>query len=241
VGDQHAVSDHQALSDEPAESRGRAMSDEPAAATSRVQLPVKGRVLTRRGAMVGARCFLLLTAIVLTVSRAVPIQSTASMIARGSSAIAAADGEAGARSAARAQASARPKALTALRGQRTEPVRSASIRGADAAGRSADASMSEDLFASHTWRVVPPPPPPPPPAPPPVPTAPPFPYTFVGAYTAENAKTVFFLSHADRVIDAHVGDRIDGVYDFESADAGQLVFNYLPLNIRQSLAAGAAP
>jgi hypothetical protein len=101
--------------------------------------------------------------------------------------------------------------------------------------------MSEDLFATHTWRVVPPPPPPPPPAPPPVPTVPPFPYTFVGAYTPENDKTVFFLSHADRVIDAHVGDRIDGVYDFESADAGQLVFNYLPLNIRQSLSAGAAP
>ena len=219
----------------------QAVSDEQGVETTRMELPVKGRVLTRQRATVGARGLLLLTAIVLTVSRAVPIQSTAAVITRGGAVIAAADGEAGAREAARAQASSRAQALTARRAQRSEPVRTASIRGTDATGRSADASMSEDLFASHTWRVVPPPPPPPPPSPPPVPTAPPFPYTFVGAYTAENSKTVFFLSHADRVIDAHVGDRIDGVYDFESADAGQLVFNYLPLNIRQSLSAGAAP
>jgi hypothetical protein len=220
-----------------------AVSDEQAAETTRAELPVRGRLLTRHRVVAGTRGLLLLTAITLTVSRAVPIQSPVAAITRGSSAIQAAEGEASGSAAAavRAQVNARATALTAARGQRIEPVRTASIRGTDATGRSADASMSEDLFATHTWRVLPPPPPPPPPAPPPVPTAPPFPYTFVGAYTAENARTVFFLSHADRVIDAHVGDRIDGVYDFESADAGQLVFNYLPLNIRQSLSAGAAP
>jgi hypothetical protein len=217
------------------------MSDEQAAEITRAELPVRGRLLTRHRVVAGARGLLLLTAITLTVSRAVPIQPQVAVIGRGSSTIQAAEGEASGSAAVRAQANVRATALTALRGQRIEPVRTVSIRGTDAAGRSADASMSEDLFTTHTWRVLPPPPPPPPPAPPPVPTAPPFPYTFVGAYTAENAKTVFFLSHADRVIDAHVGDRIDGVYDFESADAGQLVFNYLPLNIRQSLSAGAAP
>ena len=47
---------------------------------------------------------------------------------------------------------------------------------------------------------------------------------------------MFFLSRGDRVIDAHVGDRLDGVYQFESAAGGQLVFVYLPLNIHQNLA-----
>ena len=107
--------------------------------------------------------------------------------------------------------------------------------------RVADASFASSLFATHSWYVPPPPPPPPPVVAPPPPTAPPFPYTFVGSFTPEGDKAVYFLSRGDRVTDAHVGDHIDGVYDFESADANQLVFNYLPLNIRQTLPIGAAP
>jgi hypothetical protein len=60
----------------------------------------------------------------------------------------------------------------------------------------------------------------------------------VGSYTPEGAPPVFFLTRGDRVIDAHVGDQLDGVYQLESAAGGQLVFLYLPLNIRQNLAAG---
>ncbi len=96
------------------------------------------------------------------------------------------------------------------------------------------------LFAQHSWLVLPPPPPPAPPPPPPVATAPPFPYTFIGSYAPEGTPPVFFLARGDRVIDARVGDRLDGVYEFESATGGQLVFVYLPLNVRQSLAAGVA-
>jgi hypothetical protein len=99
------------------------------------------------------------------------------------------------------------------------------------------------LFAQHSWYVPPPPGPPPPPAqppPPPDPTAPPFPYTFVGSFAPQGDLPVFFLSRGDRVIDARVGDRLDGVYQFESASGGQLVFVYLPLNIRQSLAVGVS-
>ena len=95
------------------------------------------------------------------------------------------------------------------------------------------------LFAPHSWYVAPPPPPPPPAPPPPQPTAPPFPYAFVGSFTPDGHPPVFFLSKGDRVIDAHVGDRIDGVYQFESAVGGQLVFVYLPLNFRQTIQAGA--
>jgi hypothetical protein len=96
------------------------------------------------------------------------------------------------------------------------------------------------LFAQHTWYVLPPAPPPAPPPPPPEPTAPPFPYAFVGSYAHAGDKPVFFLSRGDRVIDARVGDRLDGVYQFESAAGGQLVFVYMPLNVRQTLAAGAS-
>ncbi len=96
------------------------------------------------------------------------------------------------------------------------------------------------LFAVHSWHVVPVVPLPPPP-PPPAPTAPPFPFTFLGSYAPEGANVVYFLAKGDRVLDAHVGDRIDGVYQFESAEGGQLVFTYLPLGVRQTLAAGTTP
>ncbi len=104
-----------------------------------------------------------------------------------------------------------------------------------------DASRKDGaaLFAMHSWHVIPVVPVPPPP-PPPAPTAPPFPYAFLGAYAPDGAPVVYFLSKQDRVIDAHVGDRLDGVYLFESAENGQLVFVYLPLDVRQTLAAGAA-
>jgi len=107
--------------------------------------------------------------------------------------------------------------------------------------RTADASHAGALFASHSWYVAPPPPPPLAPPPPAPPEAPPFPYTFVGSYAPAGDIPVYFLARADRVIDAHVGDRLDGVYTFESAGSGTLVFNYLPLNIRQSVPIGVSP
>ena len=107
--------------------------------------------------------------------------------------------------------------------------------------RTADASHAGALFASHSWYVAPPPPPPVAPPPPAPPEAPPFPYTFVGSYAPAGDNPVYFLARADRVIDAHVGDRLDGVYSFESAASGSLVFNYLPLNIRQSVSIGVSP
>jgi len=107
--------------------------------------------------------------------------------------------------------------------------------------RSADASHSAALFAGHSWNVPPPPPPPVAPPPPPPPSAPPFPYTFVGSYAPSGGGAVYFLARSDRVVDAHVGDHLDGVYVFESAGPEGLVFNYLPLNIRQTVTTGASP
>jgi Tfp pilus assembly protein PilO len=99
------------------------------------------------------------------------------------------------------------------------------------------------LFAQRSWHVPAPvkaAPPPPPPPPPPEPTAPPLPYTFLGSYAPAGSAPVFILSRGDRVIEARPGDRLDGVYRLESAAGGQLVFVYLPLDIRQTLAAGAS-
>jgi hypothetical protein len=111
----------------------------------------------------------------------------------------------------------------------------------DVRSRVADASHAQALFATHSWYIAPPPPPPVAPPPPPPPQAPPFPYVFVGSYTPVGQEPIYFLSKADRVIDAHVGDRLDGIYTFESADANSLVFNYQPLNIRQTVPIGVAP
>lgn len=100
------------------------------------------------------------------------------------------------------------------------------------------------LFAPHSWfvpRPAAPPPPPPPPAPPPAPTAPPLPYALVGSYAPRGEQPVYFLSRGSRVVDARVGDRIDGVYQLESAAGGRLVFVYLPLDVRQTLSTGASP
>jgi hypothetical protein len=141
----------------------------------------------------------------------------------------------------RAAAAAAPdhaaRAAAVNRGSREHSANRAVVA---ATTRVADAAQAANLFAPHNWHVEPPPPPPSPPAPPAPPTAPPFPYAFLGAYTSGDS-TVYFLSRADRVVDAHIGDKLDGVYEFESADANQLIFNYLPLNIRQSLSSGGNP
>jgi hypothetical protein len=119
-------------------------------------------------------------------------------------------------------------------------------RGAEArpaAHRVVAPTQAAALFAQHSWLVLPPLPrlpPPPPPPPPPEPTAPPLPYNLVGSFAPQGDPPVFFLAHGDRMIDARVGDRLDGVYQLESAAGGQLVFVYLPLNVRQNLSAGGS-
>ena len=137
-------------------------------------------------------------------------------------------------SAARARAVATARALKVSRTTQRDAL---SLRQQ----RIADVSHAAALFASHSWYVAPPPPPPVAPPPPAPPEAPPFPYTFVGSYAPQGENPVYFLARADRVMDAHVGDRLDGVYVFESAASGSLVFNYLPLNIRQSVPTGVSP
>jgi Tfp pilus assembly protein PilO len=133
---------------------------------------------------------------------------------------------------------------TAATGTNGPPEAGSASPVASEAGTPSDrvvpATRASALFAQHSWYVLPPAPPPAAPPPPPVPTAPPFPYTCIGSYAPEGQPPVFFLSHGDRMVEARVGEVIDGVYRFESAAGGQLVFVYLPLDVRQTLAAGVS-
>jgi hypothetical protein len=106
------------------------------------------------------------------------------------------------------------------------------------AERVVDPAAPAALFAAHSWYVAPPPPPPvaeAPPAPPPPPTAPPLPYKFMGSYTPDGQKAVFFLSAGDKVYDVHVGDTLDNLYSIDSYNNGQLVLTYKPLHLQQQL------
>ena len=155
---------------------------------------------------------------------------------------------AAARHAEIAGARARVVAAAQAKGIPVSPRAVAATRAAAAAARKpsrvADAPLAADLFASHAWYVPPPPPPPPkyePPPPPPPPMAPPLPYVFLGSYTPSGDVTVYFLTRGDRVYDVKIGDTVDGIYEVESAAGGQLIFNYKPLDQRQSMPIGATP
>jgi hypothetical protein len=107
------------------------------------------------------------------------------------------------------------------------------------AHRTTDTKTAEALFASRTWVVpVPPPPPPPAPGPPPPPVAPPLPFTFLGSYAAQGDQATFFLARGDRIYDVKLGDAIDADYTLVAVDGANMIFNYKPLNARQSLALG---
>ena len=99
---------------------------------------------------------------------------------------------------------------------------------------------AKDVFQSKSWYVPPPPPkpvPPPPPPPPPPPTAPALPFQFVGKLD-DGGPIKVFLQRGNRVITAGVGDVIDNTYRVESITDTQMVFIYLPLDIRQVLSVG---
>lgn len=92
-----------------------------------------------------------------------------------------------------------------------------------------------DPFAGKSWYVPPPPPPEIKPQEPPRPTAPPLPFGYMGRMTKEGGQEEFYLVQGGRAITASAGDTIDGNYRLEGVSAGQLVFTYLPLDIKQTL------
>jgi hypothetical protein len=70
------------------------------------------------------------------------------------------------------------------------------------------------------------------------PTAPPLPFTLLGSYAAQGDQVTYFLARGDRIYNVKPGDAIDADYTLLEADGTNLVFNYKPLNSRQSLALG---
>ncbi|UXY15216.1 hypothetical protein N8I74_18185 [Chitiniphilus purpureus] len=74
----------------------------------------------------------------------------------------------------------------------------------------------------------------PPPAPP---QAPPLPFRLLGRYV-DGERQSFFLQYGERNVVATVGDVIDETYRLVSFEQGVLNFNYLPLDIDQTLAVG---
>jgi hypothetical protein len=107
------------------------------------------------------------------------------------------------------------------------------------AHRTTDSKTAGALFAARSWYVAPPPASPPPPqGPPPPPSAPPLPFSFIGSYAAQGDQVVYFLSRGDRIYDVRLGDELDIDYALVAIDGGNLIFNFKPLNARQTLAIG---
>jgi hypothetical protein len=142
-------------------------------------------------------------------------------------------------------------AVAQASGERSAPRASGAALTANAAEiltrlahRSAASKSADALFAARSWYVAPPPPPAPPappPGPPPAPTAPPLPFVFLGSYAAQGDAATYFLSRGDRIYDVKAGDGIDADYTLVAVDGVNMIFNYKPLNARQSLPFGGTP
>lgn len=85
-------------------------------------------------------------------------------------------------------------------------------------------------------------PPPPPvavePAPPPPPTAPPLPFTAVGAIQGKkigNGQRQAFIQHGEALTIIQKGDTVAGNYRVDEITSERVVFTYLPLGQKQSL------
>jgi hypothetical protein len=97
-----------------------------------------------------------------------------------------------------------------------------------------------DLFAGHSWYR------PPPPAPyvevaPPPPTAPPFPYVYIGQYERPGDKPVYYLQRGDSVFDVQVGQVLDGVWNIDAVADGRMRLTYAPLKLPQVISLGSTP
>ncbi len=145
----------------------------------------------------------------------------------------AAESERGAASAAQGMQAVSPEAAAA-------PPAAGAVR-LDLLARTRDLGLATDAFGAKSWVVVPPPPPPPPPEPPMAPRAPPLPFRFMGQIDDGAGKRTFFLIRGTATLSVEVGESIDRTYLLERADGGVLVFNYLPLQERQSLNIGLGP
>ncbi|WP_034303817.1 hypothetical protein [Herbaspirillum sp. RV1423] len=90
-------------------------------------------------------------------------------------------------------------------------------------------------FTPKSWYV---PPPPPPPQPPPKPTAPPLPFSYVGKLEEDGENWTIYLSKGTESFVIKKGDTFDNSYRFDGVENGNLIIQYLPMGIRQTLSIG---
>lgn len=130
------------------------------------------------------------------------------------------------------------------------PLGTAEGAGSFPAGQPAGAGRESvprtNLFASHSWRVIP--------SMPVVsqtakavaaatvvaPTAPPLPFQFIGKLDDAIQLKVFLL-RGEQLHTVMVGDVIDGTYRVDGIAGNQMTLVYLPLNVSQSLSVGSDP
>lgn len=70
------------------------------------------------------------------------------------------------------------------------------------------------------------------------PQAPPLPFRFLGRIVEPGKGAAFLLTQGDRILSVRVGNSIDGTYQVDKYEGGQLYFLYRPMKIRQSLPIG---
>lgn len=127
-------------------------------------------------------------------------------------------------------------------------AREAALAALDTAliqARQPAAPVVRDAFARHSWALPAPPPPPapaPPPAAPPLPPqAPALPFKYLGTLEEAPSPTVWYLAAGERLVVASSGETIDGLWRVDGLRDSRLLFTYLPLDQRLSLAIGGPP
>lgn len=95
----------------------------------------------------------------------------------------------------------------------------------------APSALEVDPFRVKSWYVAPPPPPPP------KPTAPALPFQYIGKLVEGDVIKVFVSKQGKHLV-VQEGDLLDTTYSVVEISAGQIVFEYLPLKEKQTLAIG---
>jgi type II secretory pathway component HofQ len=140
--------------------------------------------------------------------------------------------DARARAIAKAKALALARAKSAVAAAPTTWVKN---------GRVVPSTQAGDLFAPHSWYVAPPPPPPAAEEAPAAPTAPPLPYTYVGSYAPSGERATYSLARGDRVVDAHVGDKLEGFAPLRESRRGSTRVQLLAAQHPADLAGRSRP
>jgi hypothetical protein len=131
---------------------------------------------------------------------------------------------------------------TAPEAGKSEPIAAAATAPEAAKSNAASvrpafgAATAGDPFQKLSFAPPPVVAPSPPPAPPPPPRAPPLPFTFIGLLEQGAGKPAAFLARGEDLIVAAAGDVLDHTYRVDSLTPTEIVFTFLPLNERQTIA-----